>query len=748
LYYNKKIPIAYKPQDYGTVISQKENRFTIAIDKKTFIILEQFDNYNLIEYYKNGKLLYEWKDIYLNENTFTRELGKNIYTFEDNVLILQQVNKPVKFIKKIKTSGSPNHKIITMDLETVLIDNVQTPYLLCWYDGENKKSYFLNDFKDFKQILNCCLDDILIRKYRNYKIYFHNLSGFDGVLILTLLANINGVKIKPIYHESKLKGFNLKYKNKKVQFKDSYLLLPKSLKELGESFNVKTQKSVFPVLYYDINHVGLVPDFKYFSNISLNEYLDHYLEYHKVNKFWNFKEEAVKYCFNDCISLYEILVNFNTLIFDKFKLNINDYLTLPSLTVAIYRSKYLPVNQVPGLAGEIFNNIKQSYTGGSVDMFIPYNEPDELVFAYDVNSLFPFVMANNPMPIGQPNYFEGDIKKSDPSAFGFFFVEVEAPSTLDHPIIQLHHKVNDGIRTISPIGKFKLMLFSEEMDNALKFGYKFKILWGYTFDKGYIFKEFIDILYDLRINYPKTDPMNFIAKLLMNSLYGRFGMSDNFNEVTIIDESKYKSFENKHIDTITSVMQLNKKYLITLEKEKDYLNVLLDNGSINHNINIAIASAVTAYSRIYMSQFKNNDDYKLFYSDTDSIYINKPLPSDLVSSTEIGKMKLEGIYNKAVFLAPKVYGLATGTSETLKIKGVKKEAIKNIKFKDLEKLLIRDSKLEILQDKWFKSFNLGRITIKEQLYTLVTTSNKRMLLHDENNKLFDTLPLKINLLSP
>jgi hypothetical protein len=50
------------------------------------------------------------------------------------------------------------------------------------------------------------------------------------------------------------------------------------------------------------------------------------------------------------------------------------------------------------------------------------------------------------------------------------------------------------------------------------------------------------------------------------------------------------------------------------------------------NINIAIASAVTAYGRIHMSQFKDPKfmskyDYNLYYSDTDSIYIDRPLPA-------------------------------------------------------------------------------------------------------------------------
>jgi hypothetical protein len=30
--------------------------------------------------------------------------------------------------------------------------------------------------------------------------------------------------------------------------------------------------------------------------------------------------------------------------------------------------------------------------------------------------------------------------------------------------------------------------------------------------------------------------MNYIAKLFINSLYGRFGMNDNFNEIRIVDK--------------------------------------------------------------------------------------------------------------------------------------------------------------------------------------------------------------------
>jgi len=128
------------------------------------------------------------------------------------------------------------------------------------------------------------------------------------------------------------------------------------------------------------------------------------------------------------------------------------------------------------LTGQINKDIRISYTGGSTDMFIPQNIDNELVYSYDINSLYPSVMKNKNFPIGKPTYFEGDIRKYNNEAFGFFYCKVETPNNLLHPIIQLHIKTKSGLRTISALGSFESMFFSEEIDNAIKLGYKFKIL--------------------------------------------------------------------------------------------------------------------------------------------------------------------------------------------------------------------------------------------------------------------------------
>jgi hypothetical protein len=117
-----------------------------------------------------------------------------------------------------------------------------------------------------------------------------------------------------------------------------------------------------------------------------------------------------------------------------------------------------------------------------------------------------------------------------------------------------------------------------------------------------------------------------------------------------------------------------------------------------HNVNVGIAAAITAYARIHMSKFKNNPNFNLFYTDTDSAYLDRPLPDYMVSNTELGKMRLEYVLDKAVFLAPKVYYLITESGEHIyKVKGLKHEVSFN--FNDFEGLLNKESILQKLQTK-------------------------------------------------
>ena len=162
-------------------------------------------------------------------------------------------------------------------------------------------------------------------------------------------------------------------------------------------------------------------------------------------------------------------------------------------------SQYLNEDSIHMLSGDIANYIRQGYTGGACDMYKPRPVDNRKIFGYDVNSLYPTVMSKNKLPIGNPTYFSGDITKIDKNAFGFFYCNVTTPDNLKHPIIQTRIKTSDGIRTVAPLGTWSDMVFSEEMYNAIKFGYKFEVLGGYTFESDYVFDSFVNDLYKIRL---------------------------------------------------------------------------------------------------------------------------------------------------------------------------------------------------------------------------------------------------------
>jgi DNA polymerase type B, organellar and viral len=109
-------------------------------------------------------------------------------------------------------------------------------------------------------------------------------------------------------------------------------------------------------------------------------------------------------------------------------------------------------SNIPRLIGKIADDIRKGYTGGAVDMYIPESKSGVDIKCYDVNSLYPSQMQSQLMPVGSPTFFQGDIRKINSNAFGFFYCEIIAPDDITHPIIQTHVKTKNGTRTISPIG--------------------------------------------------------------------------------------------------------------------------------------------------------------------------------------------------------------------------------------------------------------------------------------------------------
>jgi len=103
----------------------------------------------------------------------------------------------------------------------------------------------------------------------------------------------------------------------------------------------------------------------------------------------------------------------------------------------------------------------------------------------------------------------------------------------------------------------------------------------------------------------------------------------------------------KELKSISKFDSLGNNHVI-VHKNKDNTDIMLNSLNDRSNVNIGIASAITSLARVFMSQFKNNNDLTLFYTDTDSIFtdldpdkINGLFNSNEIVGTKLGQLKLE-----------------------------------------------------------------------------------------------------------
>ena len=144
-------------------------------------------------------------------------------------------------------------------------------------------------------------------------------------------------------------------------------------------------------------------------------------------------------------------------------------------------------------------------------------------------------------------------------------MKVYAPENLNIPF--LCSKLNG--RTIQPTGRFSGWYFSEELKLAQKLGYKIKILEAILYERGKPFNDYVNNLFAMRKKYPKGTAMNTIVKLLLNSLYGVFGMNNiqtNYSLLNKNTESFIRITKNiKENLNIKDLIQFNEKILVGRE---------------------------------------------------------------------------------------------------------------------------------------------------------------------------------------
>lgn len=123
--------------------------------------------------------------------------------------------------------------------------------------------------------------------------------------------------------------------------------------------------------------------------------------------------------------------------------------------------------------------------------------------------------------------------------FGFIEAYVVCPESLKKPFLAYRDNNNT---LIFPTGQFVGVYYSEELIYARKLGYQITPLKGYLFEKmPHLFDDFVSSLYEKRLEAKKRgdDAMVYVYKILMNSLYGRFGINPKSTITEVCDKKRY-----------------------------------------------------------------------------------------------------------------------------------------------------------------------------------------------------------------
>jgi hypothetical protein len=214
---------------------------------------------------------------------------------------------------------------------------------------------------------------------------------------------------------------------------------------------------------------------------------------------------------------------------------------------------------------------------------------------------------------------------------------------------------------------------------------KITVQFGYKFEKGVdIFKEYINHYFKLKSEAEehKNEGKRTLAKLMLNSLYGRFGLKYQDTKTEIVKTStaldlilKRKMLSNiiidKEMDLELVKYNLEPSDILKDLYPKSYFKLMQEKNKEEFiEKSVPIAAMITYLARMYMHPFLYNIKNECYYTYTDSAVLKYPLDPKYVGN-KLGQFKYLGKIKKGYFLSPKLYCLILEDGNTIiKSKGI------------------------------------------------------------------------------
>lgn len=465
--------------------------------------------------------------------------------------------------------------------------------------------------------LDSFMKTVLSLANENPKIYFHNLK-FDGHFIISWLLN-NGYKMVEDRKHATHNSFHTlisdnglfysinvvvkRYKSKRIQiqFLDSMKKLPFSVDRIAKAFHLDFKKvevdESFYTKYRDENHELTQLEIEYIQN-----------DIRVIS-------QALQILFHQ--GMEKMTIGSDALYNYKLSIGGEKY----------FRSIF------PVLSHDEDDDIKYAYRGGVTMVKEEVRSKDIGVGkTYDINSMYPYIMRYKKLPYDKPIFYKGKYVENE--EYDLYIQQFKCEFKLKEgylPTIQIKDRIgvyspreyireSKGLTTLH-LTNVDLDLFFEHYD-----------VWNIEWDCGYMFKSsnkyfinYIDHWTEVKEN--STGAMRELAKLMLNSLYGKFGTKTvvqgkhpYLNEHGIV---KMKLGESERIDPVYS----------------------------------AVAVFTTSYGRDIILRTAQANYDRFLYCDTDSIHVLGTETPKMVKlhPTKLGYWDDEGTFTRARFLGAKCY---------------------------------------------------------------------------------------------
>lgn len=458
--------------------------------------------------------------------------------------------------------------------------------------------------EDIDSFINYCS---LINESSSF--YFHNLK-FDGEFIIHYLlthgfVHVNEKKLGVNQFSTIISDLNvfycIKVKFKEeviISFFDSLKLLNFSVEEVAKAFNLSIKKLE----------------------------IDYKAKREKGHKITDEEKEYLK---------HDVMIM--SLALEKmFEMKITR-MTIASNAMNFFKDTISKKRFEEWFKPPLYDkDLRQAYKGGFTYLNEIYRGKEvKEGIVLDVNSLYPSVMYYSPMPYGEGIYFDG--KYVPDKLYNLYIQNITCQFRIKKdmiPTIQIKNNLSfvpteyllssNGESINLTLTNVDLKLFLEHYDI-----YDVSYNWGWKYKSSTkIFKSYIDYWNELKVKATKegNKPLRTIAKLMLNSLYGKFAASpEGRSKIPYLDNNivKYKLSE--------------------LEERTAYY--------------LPISIFITSWARDRTIRSAQAVYHRFIYADTDSLHLEgTDIPENLlISDTELGKWKIESTFKRGKYLRQKCY---------------------------------------------------------------------------------------------